>query len=303
MLHYPNEKCSKSPSTLPPSYRTDTDIIVTTIAAPPTPHQHRASSPALSPALPLQTLPAMHSQQLHPSWPLSPTSSSVTPPPISPNPSLAPASPASSPSPSASSPMAPLSRPTRWQSASRQNQERRTSTRRRLSTPSTPSSSPPTAQSSLACLPQSPLHPPHTRPSPVLPLVLPSPPAFAILHTWLYTNRLDTVLSTLFPHGGVPAPFIERLASTYAHASSPSSPSQALVLLSSTFENRSALHALATNLCSTSAGSLSALMMHAGHVKELWQDMVALGICDPGLWAAVDLAWEVVLAAMNLAAQ
>jgi hypothetical protein len=30
--------------------------------------------------------------------------------------------------------------------------------------------------------------------------------------------------------------------------------------------------------------------------------MVALGLCDPELWDTVDLAWEVVLGALNLAA-
>jgi len=40
----------------------------------------------------------------------------------------------------------------------------------------------------------------------------------------------------------------------------------------------------------------------AGHVKELWQDMVALGLNDPELWDTLDLAWEIVLGALNLAA-
>jgi hypothetical protein len=38
------------------------------------------------------------------------------------------------------------------------------------------------------------------------------------------------------------------------------------------------------------------------HVKEVWQDMVALGLYDPQLWDAIDLAWEVILGALNLAA-
>ncbi|KAJ6565590.1 hypothetical protein DFH09DRAFT_1473750 [Mycena vulgaris] len=41
------------------------------------------------------------------------------------------------------------------------------------------------------------------------------------------------------------------------------------------------------------------LMGHAGHVKALWQDMVALGVYDPELWDALDLGWE----ALHLAAQ
>ncbi|KAJ7434357.1 hypothetical protein FB451DRAFT_1418918 [Mycena latifolia] len=48
--------------------------------------------------------------------------------------------------------------------------------------------------------------------------------------------------------------------------------------------------------------NLSVLMGHAGHVKELGQDMVTLGMYDAELWDALDLTWEV-LGALNLAAQ
>ncbi|KAJ7711673.1 hypothetical protein B0H16DRAFT_1627671, partial [Mycena metata] len=61
-------------------------------------------------------------------------------------------------------------------------------------------------------------------------------------------------------------------------------------------------HQLGAHLCAASSGNLSTLMTHAAHVRELWQDMVALGLYDPTLWDSLDLAWEVVLGAMNLAA-
>ncbi|KAJ6565517.1 hypothetical protein DFH09DRAFT_1314814 [Mycena vulgaris] len=41
--------------------------------------------------------------------------------------------------------------------------------------------------------------------------------------------------------------------------------------------------ALAPHLCAAGSSNLSTLMEHAGHVKELWQDMVALGVYDPEL--------------------
>ena len=70
----------------------------------------------------------------------------------------------------------------------------------------------------------------------------------------------------------------------------------------STLASGTSLHQLSSYLCSATGGSLQALTTHAAHVKELWQDMVALGLHDPELWDAVDLSWEVVLGALNLAA-
>ncbi|KAJ6573052.1 hypothetical protein DFH09DRAFT_1362204 [Mycena vulgaris] len=86
------------------------------------------------------------------------------------------------------------------------------------------------------------------------------------------------------------------------HASSPTPLSSRPTLLA-TLASPPALHALASHLCAASASNPSALMGHAGHVKELWQEMVALGVYDAELWNALDLAWEVVLGALNLAAQ
>ncbi|KAJ6573036.1 hypothetical protein DFH09DRAFT_1362197 [Mycena vulgaris] len=123
---------------------------------------------------------------------------------------------------------------------------------------------------------------------PVLPLTLPSPHAFVILHALMYTHRLPPALAELLPsassHG--------RNGEELTHAT-----------LLATLASPSALHALASHLCASSSSNLSTLMGHAGHVKELWQDMVALGVYDPELWDALDLAWEVVLGALNLAAQ
>ncbi|KAJ7123423.1 hypothetical protein C8R44DRAFT_875622 [Mycena epipterygia] len=63
-----------------------------------------------------------------------------------------------------------------------------------------------------------------------------------------------------------------------------------------------ARHMLAAHLHAASGGSLTALIGHAGQVKGLWQDMVALELYDAPLWDALDLAWEVVLGTLNLAA-
>ncbi|KAJ7018063.1 hypothetical protein C8F04DRAFT_977979 [Mycena alexandri] len=136
--------------------------------------------------------------------------------------------------------------------------------------------------------------PPRSRASasvtlPILPLSLPSPQAFAILHAFMYTHRIDAALGALLPF---PPTFLETLApssSTAAH-------------LAAALASGSTRHQLNAHLCAASSGNLSTLMTHAAHVRELWQDMVALGLYDPTLWDALDLAWEVVLGAMNLAA-
>jgi hypothetical protein len=48
--------------------------------------------------------------------------------------------------------------------------------------------------------------------------------------------------------------------------------------------------ALSTHLLAASGTSLAAPLAYAGYLKELWQDMVALGVNDPALWGAVDIA-------------
>jgi hypothetical protein len=40
----------------------------------------------------------------------------------------------------------------------------------------------------------------------------------------------------------------------------------------------------------------------AGVVSGVWRNVVALGVADPELWDVLDLAWEVVLGSLNLAA-
>ncbi|KAJ7201165.1 hypothetical protein GGX14DRAFT_699575 [Mycena pura] len=171
----------------------------------------------------------------------------------------------------------------------------------RGSSPCTPSSSLRTAPSSRASRPP---RRPCARASvslPVIQLSLPSPPAFAILQSWMYTGRLDTAISALLP---VPSSFLECLAGAQSATSSisGSAPDPAHAFLAGTLSSCTAQHAPAAHLCAAASGNLTALMEHVGHVKELWQDMVALGVCDPGLWAALDVAWETVLGAMNLAA-
>ena len=45
----------------------------------------------------------------------------------------------------------------------------------------------------------------------------------------------------------------------------------------------------------------SALIAHVGRVHGLWQNVCALGVSDDALWATMQLAWQVLLAAIAVA--
>ncbi|KAJ7086491.1 hypothetical protein B0H15DRAFT_352183 [Mycena belliarum] len=119
---------------------------------------------------------------------------------------------------------------------------------------------------------------------PVLPLTLPSAPAFSILLAFMYTHRLDAVLTALFP---IPPRFLHALTHKAVRAA---------------LQSGADLHHLSAHLCAASSSNMQLLMTHTVHVKELWQDMVALGIDDAALWDTVELAYEIVLGALNLGA-
>jgi hypothetical protein len=100
------------------------------------------------------------------------------------------------------------------------------------------------------------------------------------------------------------------------HSSPPSSafPSSFLSLLhpsnarymSATIENTLAsgqkLHQLSVHLLGAMKRDLQLMMSRASAIVGCWRNMVALGISDPDMWDALDLAYEVLLGAMNLAA-
>ncbi|KAG5350092.1 hypothetical protein C0989_000207 [Termitomyces sp. Mn162] len=119
---------------------------------------------------------------------------------------------------------------------------------------------------------------------PVLPLSVPSPAAFSVLLSFMYHHRLEAVLKALFP---MPAGFLQSLTHEVVKGALASGPT---------------LHQLSSYLCSSASGNPQTLTTHALHVTELWQTMAALGLVDPELWDIIDLAWEVILGAFNLAA-
>lgn len=120
---------------------------------------------------------------------------------------------------------------------------------------------------------------------PILPLTIPAPAAFRPLHTFLYNHSAPQLLSTLLR--AVPSSFLATLNSPQA--------------LRGTLASGPALHTLSAHLVSSAPG-MGALTDVAQNIAAVWRNAVALGIHDPELWDCLDLAWEVILGAMNLGA-
>lgn len=147
----------------------------------------------------------------------------------------------------------------------------------------------------LPPLPRSPAaHPDHTVSVtlPVLPIAVPAPTAFAPLHAFLYDHSVPTLLSALLH--ALPEPFLASLAS---------GPLDMHQKLRGALASGQTLHQLSAHLLAKLPGrDLNALTAVAKHVAAVWRNAVALGVHDPELWDCLDLAWEVILGAMNLGA-
>jgi hypothetical protein len=124
---------------------------------------------------------------------------------------------------------------------------------------------------------------------PVLPLSVPSPATFAPLHYYLYTHNSAALLSSLLPKASLPPQFLSAISS---------SPSQ----IKSTLASGGKLHQLSSSLLMYANRDLQLLMSQSNAITGVWKNVVALGISDPDLWDTLDLAWEVLLGALNLAA-
>ncbi|THU75725.1 hypothetical protein K435DRAFT_974716 [Dendrothele bispora CBS 962.96] len=123
---------------------------------------------------------------------------------------------------------------------------------------------------------------------PVVPISLPSPHVFPIICKFLYTHSLESVLRSLVP---LPSP------DHYPFLQSPSRETVRQMM-----NSHSTLSQLAKHLCEHTNYNMRTLTTDAAHVKDVWQDVVALGVNDVALWDALDFAWEIVLGAMNICA-
>ncbi|RDX42882.1 hypothetical protein K466DRAFT_584107 [Polyporus arcularius HHB13444] len=130
---------------------------------------------------------------------------------------------------------------------------------------------------------------------PIVPLTVPSPETYALLHAYLHTMRPDTLLASLLPS----------LAQSFPQLSSAGSsggPNKLHYVGQFSSEHLMRLaHALAGAAFQRGGAqnALSGLMSHVKVINGLWQNVCALGVFDAELWGVMDLAWEVVLMAMN----
>ncbi|TFK52989.1 hypothetical protein OE88DRAFT_1656745 [Heliocybe sulcata] len=120
---------------------------------------------------------------------------------------------------------------------------------------------------------------------PVVPVCLPSPQTFPILSSYLYTKRVDILLSALLPappaslsgplgltsvDETIPDDFFKAQKIAYAHQ------------VSKTFTAR-------------------ALLQNAMVINGVWRNVCALGVFDDRLWSAMDFAWDACLTALAFA--
>ncbi|EJF61781.1 hypothetical protein DICSQDRAFT_136297 [Dichomitus squalens LYAD-421 SS1] len=131
---------------------------------------------------------------------------------------------------------------------------------------------------------------------PIVPLTVPSPETYALLHAYLHTMRPDTLLASLLPSLASSLPQVS--------VSSSSMGSNKLVYVAQFSSDRlvrlaSALAGAAFQRGGSTQAALSGLMAHIKVINGLWQNVCALGVFDAELWGVMDLAWDVVLAAMT----
>lgn len=134
---------------------------------------------------------------------------------------------------------------------------------------------------------------------PIVPLTVPSPETYTLLHAYLHTMRPDTLLASLLPSLASSLPQMS--------AASASAGSNQLVYVAqfSSHQLGRLAHALAGAAFQRGGtqGAMSGLMGHIKVINGLWQNVCALGVFDAELWGVMDVAWEVVLAAMTRVAE
>ncbi|PCH37467.1 hypothetical protein WOLCODRAFT_84272 [Wolfiporia cocos MD-104 SS10] len=128
---------------------------------------------------------------------------------------------------------------------------------------------------------------------PVVPLTVPNGETFPMLHEYLHTKRPDVLLAALLPHVPLPGPH---------HAAASASAGKLVYVKQFTSESLLRLaHQLVANAFAQGGqqGAPGWLMARAKVINGLWRNVCALGVFDAELWGVMDVAWEVVLAALT----
>jgi hypothetical protein len=108
---------------------------------------------------------------------------------------------------------------------------------------------------------------------PVVPLGLPSAETFPILQSYMYTKRVDTLLSSLLP--------------TPPACAKPGTPLNAIMQEHADYLGNEY--------------DIPTLLRHAMIINSLWRNACALGVYDDRLWASIDLAWGSIIGAIEIA--
>jgi len=127
---------------------------------------------------------------------------------------------------------------------------------------------------------------------PIVPITVPDSATFPHLHAYLHTKRADTLLAILLPS-------LQQLLPSVASASSSSSRGYVSQFNSEKLLRLAQALASAAYTQAGPQGALQGLMAHAKVVNNLWKNTCALGIYDTELWGVMDLAWEIILAALT----
>ncbi|KAI0772739.1 hypothetical protein BD413DRAFT_438189, partial [Trametes elegans] len=110
---------------------------------------------------------------------------------------------------------------------------------------------------------------------PVVPLAVPCPRMFLPVVMFVYSFRQSTFVSVLLPCAAFELP-----ADSVATPLAEHVPQYAQAL--------------------ADEGDMARLCRIAKNVHDVWRNMVALGVVEDRMWEALDIAWEIVLTAMEL---
>lgn len=119
---------------------------------------------------------------------------------------------------------------------------------------------------------------------PVLEVALPSPEAFAVIHSFLYNHRIEGMMRALLP---LSESTLQTLTTSRA--------------VLATRQSRAVVDQMGSQIVQRANWDVENIMKMAMRVKSVWQDMAALRVSIMEMWDTLDLAWDILLAALQQA--